>query len=111
MVGHYRQRLNSSWLLKRGSMINPRDQRIELTKAQHLRLKLFGHAYVGHRTRPGWRGALPFYAFNCPEHGIVVDYAHGFKRRLACPICSEEVASLIESPHLEVEAAEIMPEP
>lgn len=90
-------------------MLDPGDQRIRLTNTQRLRLRLFGHAYVGHRTRPGWRDALPFYAFNCPKHGIVVDYPHGFDRRLACPICSEEIASVIESPHLEVEVAEIAP--
>ena len=105
MVEHYRQRLNSSGRLRRQSMINTGDHWIKLTNTQHLRLRLFGHAYVGHRTRPGWRGALPFYAFNCPEHGIVVDYPHGFNRRLACPICYEEVTTVIESPRLEVEAA------
>ena len=63
---------------------------VKLTALQRLRLWWDGRVYIGHRTRSGWRGALPFYAFNCPEHGIVVDYPHGFKRRLDCPLCAQE---------------------
>jgi len=52
-------------------------------------MRMAGYVYMGHRTRSGWRGGLPFYAFTCPEHGVVVDYPHGFEGRLTCPHCSE----------------------
>jgi len=57
---------------------------------QRLELWLRGHTYVGHRMQPGWRGPLPFYAFRCPEHGLVVNYPQGFSHILRCPICQEE---------------------
>lgn len=59
-----------------------------LSWRQRLAMKVAGHAYLGHRTRPGWRGELPFYAFECPEHGVVADYPQGFEGRLTCPRCS-----------------------
>jgi len=33
------------------------------------------------------RGYLPFYAFVCPEHGLVEDYPSGYTGRLKCPKC------------------------
>ena len=53
-------------------------------------LRLNGHVYIGHKTREGWRGSLPFYAFHCPVHGLVENYPHGYKKRLECPRCLEE---------------------
>jgi hypothetical protein len=52
-------------------------------------MRTTGYVYLGRRTRPGWRGGLPFYAFTCSEHGVVVDYPHGFKGMLTCPHCTE----------------------
>ena len=57
---------------------------------QRLELFLTGSAYVGHRTRPGWKGSLPFYVFRCPKHGLVEDYPHGYNGRLDCPMCSHK---------------------
>lgn len=59
---------------------------------QRLELFLTGKAYVGHRRKPGWAGALPFFAFKCPIHGIVEDYIHGFEgdEYLSCPRCQYE---------------------
>ncbi|GAG10014.1 unnamed protein product [marine sediment metagenome] len=57
---------------------------------QRFKLWASGQVYVGHRTRPGWSGSLPFYAFQCPVHGIVENYPHGYSRRLDCPLCQEE---------------------
>ena len=54
---------------------------------QRLELILNGRAYIGHRTQPGWNNTLPFFAFRCPEHGIVEDYPHGYYSRLDCPLC------------------------
>ena len=62
---------------------------VKLTAIQKINLRLRGHAFVGYRTKPGWRGALPFYAFRCHVHGIVEDYPHGYKQLLACPFCKK----------------------
>ena len=57
---------------------------------KRLILSLAGQVYVEHRTMSGWNGSLPFYAFKCPDHGIVVDYPHGYDQRLDCPKCHRE---------------------
>lgn len=49
-----------------------------------------GCVYMGHRTREGWSGSLPFYAFRCPIHGIVENYPRGYDQRLECPRCRGE---------------------
>ena len=54
---------------------------------QRLELLMNGRAYIGHRKRPGWKAALPFYVFRCPVHGLVEDYPHGYRERLDCPHC------------------------
>ena len=57
---------------------------------QRIQIIIRGAAYLGHRTRPGWKGSLPFYAFRCPVHGIVENYTQGYSKILECPICQEE---------------------
>ena len=61
-----------------------------LSISQRVALALFGRAYIGDITRPGWRGSLPFYTFRCPAHGLVTNYPTGYKQRLECPLCQEE---------------------
>jgi len=56
-----------------------------------LRLRLSGYVYVGDRMKEGWKAPIPHYAFKCPKHGTVVNYAHGFNQRLECPECRREV--------------------
>jgi hypothetical protein len=63
-------------------MLNPK-----LSRWQRLMLRIFKKAYLGHHTKSGWTGTLPFYAFRCPTHGVVVDYPHGYNNRLDCPLC------------------------
>ena len=63
---------------------------IKPTWIQRIKLSLFGHAYVEHRRMPGWSGALPFYMFKCPEHGLVENYPSGYAGNLRCPICVKE---------------------
>jgi len=65
-------------------------EEVELSPLQRLRLKLFGKVPVGYRQKQGWRAPIMHYAFRCPIHGVVVDYKHGFKNRLSCPLCLEE---------------------
>lgn len=54
---------------------------------QYLQLHLLGVTSTKLRSRPGWKGQLMFYAFKCPEHGIVENYLHGYSERLLCPLC------------------------
>jgi len=51
---------------------------------KRLRLRLLGRVCIGNYRKPGWSGTLPFYAFTCPNHGVVVDYPHGYNGRLDC---------------------------
>ena len=60
----------------------------KLTLLQRIKLRLLGYVYIGHyKLSETWRDSLPFYAFKCPKHGIVVDYPHGYYDRLDCPYC------------------------
>lgn len=44
--------------------------------------------YVGHETRPGWSGYLPFFIFWCDKcEKYRKDYAHGFDPYLTCDSC------------------------
>ena len=52
-----------------------------------MRLFSFWTGYVEHRKYIGWKDYLPFYVFECPQHGSVVDYPHGYSKRLMCPKC------------------------
>ena len=63
---------------------------LSLPLLRRIQLKLFGYTYIGHRRQPGWKGPLPFYAFNCGVHGLVEDYPHGYNKRLDCPSCLRE---------------------
>jgi hypothetical protein len=67
------------------------DRRISLLN--RLRMQLSGYVYVGERSRDGWRGSLPHYVFECPVHGLVESYPHGYDGRLECPRCVEERAA------------------
>jgi len=69
---------------------------IKLSLYQKMILKISGHVYVGHETRPGWSGDLPFYVFKCPIHGLVKDYPHGFNDRLDCSTCLESLVDGIK---------------
>jgi len=60
---------------------------VELSFIQKVTLRLLGLVFTGRRTRPGWKGPLPFFAFKCPVHGLVENYPHGYAERLECPLC------------------------
>jgi hypothetical protein len=66
------------------------DERPLLSLIQRIRLRLFQITPTKKKTRSGWRGYLQFYAFECPEHGIVEDYPHGYRQVLRCPECREK---------------------
>ena len=62
----------------------------ELTKSQRIVLSETGRVWMRNEQRPGWKAALPIYAFRCPKHGLVENYEQGFEKRLECPKCQEE---------------------
>ena len=47
--------------------------------------------YVGDFMRKGWKDEMPFYIIECPKHGSVLAYPHGFEGRLDCPECMKEM--------------------
>ena len=53
--------------------------------------RLRGYIYLEDRTEPDWEDSLPFYLFKCPIHGYVESYPHGYKKKLVCPKCLEEL--------------------
>jgi len=64
--------------------------------------------YVGHKTRPGWKGTLPFYQFTCKTHGLVENYPQGHHNVLRCPKCVEEA---INKEKTDTENHALKPEP
>ncbi len=56
-----------------------------------LKLNLRGYVYLEDRIEPGWKESLPIYVFKCPIHGYVESHPHGFKKKLVCPRCLEEL--------------------
>ena len=64
---------------------------IKLSTTQKIKMLWDGYVYVGHETRPGWSGTLPFFVFKCRVHGMVKDYPHGYDERLECPHCVREL--------------------
>ena len=78
----------------------------EVGLLRSLIIKLTGRAFIGYWKKPGWRQSLPFYVFECPVHGYVEDYPHGYRNRLECPHCYQEDLELI----LAVEDEAIMSE-
>ena len=87
-MGHGPSRTSDSFW--RATVESKRLTESDLSLPQRLRLRLFGHAYIEHRKRSGWKGPLPFYTFRCPIHGLVEDYPHGYGDRLDCPRCQRE---------------------
>lgn len=50
--------------------------------------------YLGHETRPGWSGSLPFYLFQCPDcERLGKDYPHSWpeSQYLSCPECGARI--------------------
>jgi hypothetical protein len=45
---------------------------------------------IGLKHKPGWKGWIEVYRFDCPRHGVSYDYAHGHSQRLDCWMCVEE---------------------
>jgi len=84
------------------------DTGIQLTPYQRKMAENGLYVPLGHHKKQGWSGELPFYAWKCPTHGVVIDYPHGYwapfkgtypvkvkgvLSQLYCPLCSREEAS------------------
>jgi hypothetical protein len=82
----------------------------ELSLFKRLVLRLCGHVYIGSRTMPGWSSSLPFYAFRCPVHGLVVDYPRGFNEKLRCPLCFEDMTREADAPLVQTDLEQLVPE-
>jgi len=65
------------------------DPRISLI--DRLKIQLRGYVFLEDRVEPDWNESLPFYLFRCPVHGYVESYPHGYKKKLVCPKCLEEL--------------------
>jgi len=66
---------------------------LELSPFQQFSLWLLGRAKLYERAKRGWTEPLPFYVSKCTAHGIMfVDYPHGYKNYLTCPLCWKEQA-------------------
>ena len=62
----------------------------DLTSIDIIEVRRRGEIFLGDHKMRGWKKALPFYAFNCEKHGIVVNYPLGHMESLLCPFCIEE---------------------
>lgn len=63
---------------------------IRLTPMQRKMAGLGIKVPLGKYSKHGWSRALPFYAFNCRRHGVVVNYPMGHAQILRCPECDRE---------------------
>jgi hypothetical protein len=60
---------------------------------ERLKLKLKGYVYIGEKQIDGHKDSLSYYAFECPIHGLVSDFPHGYRQRLECPTCKSELVN------------------
>ncbi len=58
-----------------------------LSSYQKVKIRVLGRAGIGKRKKTGWSGSLRFYAFKCPVHGYVENYAQTHYKILKCPKC------------------------
>ena len=72
----------------------PETSDIKLSRLQKLKIRLGFPVYLGKYRRVGWTGDLPFYAYICPDHGLFVDYGHGYDNYIVCPKCLKEDAPI-----------------
>lgn len=59
----------------------------KINSFQKIKIKLFGKTLLGNIQVKGWKTSLPFYAFNCQQHGLQITYPTGWRKKLVCPTC------------------------
>lgn len=64
---------------------------VNLTRLQNLGLRMFGHVSVGKKALPNGK-EIEFFAFRCPTHGLVENYASGYGKSLLCSACLKELS-------------------
>ena len=62
---------------------------IELSLIQKTILRINGRVSIGPKMKAGWRAPIIHYVARCPEHGVFIDYPHGYHGRLDCPECQK----------------------
>jgi hypothetical protein len=67
------------------------DTHITLTNYQRLILWLQSYVVIGKIKKVGWSKEANLYAFTCPKHGLVSSHVKGYRERLDCPHCWEEL--------------------
>ena len=60
---------------------------VKLTWKRKLALLLDGRAHVENRGLPEFYNSTPLYLARCKDHGVYVDYPHGYGEVLRCPGC------------------------
>ena len=60
---------------------------VKLSFIQKIKLRFLGIVYVGDHMEEGWRSTIPFYAFNCKQHGLQYGYPIGHSNLMLCPEC------------------------
>jgi hypothetical protein len=68
-----------------------------LTTPQMLCLKMLGSFMIGHIKMAGWSMELPFYIYYCEKHSFQITYPTGHLKKLQCPECVKESASMSEA--------------
>lgn len=55
-----------------------------------LKLRVGLPIYIGHYRLKGWSGHIGFYVHRCSDHGLYIDYPHGYDNYLSCKECRKE---------------------
>jgi hypothetical protein len=61
-----------------------------LSLRQRLKLKVFGHVFLRWIKPEDYVGSVAVYAVNCKQHGLYLDYPHGYNQHFQCDSCFAE---------------------
>lgn len=62
---------------------------LKLSRSQKVKLRIFGHVFLGMEMRQGWSCFLPIYLVRCKKHGLFETHPRG-RGSLDCLKCREE---------------------
>lgn len=62
---------------------------MKLTLSQRVQLAIIGRAFSHSEILKEGDPPTPFYIAKCKIHGHYLDYPHGFKSEIRCPMCKE----------------------
>jgi len=49
---------------------------------------------IGYEQKTGWKTERAIYEFTCKRHGKVQSHTLGYRPRLQCPLCTQELKEL-----------------